>query len=359
VNHEITSLRSKNICTDDVIVTGITVLSGDEELASAGEDGYRLTVKDNILLESGMEQETADYLVGKLIGLQFRPLSITCKSNPSIEAGDRIRVVDEKGNSYETVVTSTSFAVLETQAISCDAASPAVNSSQRLSQTAQAIVASKKYTQEYTDTKFDAHDQALKELANRITTSSGMYITEVPQENGSTIYYAHGKPLLEESQYIWKFTIEAIAISTDGGNTWPYGLDISGTAILNRIYAVGLNADYITAGTFTVKDDEGNIVFSANKDTGQVVISALTAFENKLGKYLRIDPDEESISLGSSKNPIVLKVVNNRIAFMQAGTEIAWFSDNQLHTKQLVVEELADLCGLIVTIDENGDTFIS
>lgn len=349
VSHTIDILRSRTICTDNVTVTGINVYAGSDVAAQAGADGYRLSIKDNLLLESGKEQETADYLAGKLVGLTFRPLSVTCKSDMSIEAGDKVTVVDEKGKQYTTFVTSTTFAALEAQTVACNAASPTVNSSRRLSETAKAVIESKRYTQEAVSTERTAREAALQNLANRFATSSGMYITEERQEDGSVIYYSHDKPLLEESKYIWKFTIEAIGISIDGGQSYPYILDVSGTAILDRIYAVGIDADYITTGAFVVRDSAGNVVFSADKDTGQVLIAALTEFRNELGEYLRIDPEEGSISLGSSKSPVVLKIINNRIAFTQSGQEIAWFSDNQLHIRQLIVTELANLCGLKVT----------
>ena len=38
---------------------------------------------------------------------------------------------------------------------------------------------------------------------------------------------------MEESDIIWKFTAEAIGISTDGGKTWPYGFSVNVAAILH------------------------------------------------------------------------------------------------------------------------------
>lgn len=342
------TLYGKTICTDDVTITGITVAVG-ETTAQSGADGYRLSISDNILLAEDRAQETSDYLGDRLIGFSFRPLSVSCQSDPSIEAGDRITVRDEKGSEYQTVVTSTTFAVLESQKIACNAASPTVNAGQRLSETSKAIIANRKYTDEAMEHERSERETALEDLNRQLAESSGMYVTAQTQEDGSTIYYMHDKAKLEDSGIVWKLTADAMGISTDGGKTYPYGLDVSGTAILNRIYAIGLDANYITTGSFVVKDSDGNIVFSADKDTGKVIISALTAFQNQLGEYLRINPDDESISLGSSKSPITLRIVNNRIAFMQSDQEVAWFSDNQLHTAQLIVTELADLCGLKIT----------
>lgn len=274
VNHEISGLSSKNICTDTVTITGIDVLSGNETIASTGEDGYKLSIKDNALIQEGTEQDIADFIAEKLVGFSFRPLSVTCRNDASIEAGDKVRVVDEKGNMYETLVTSTTFTMMDKQKVECNAASPIVNSSERLSDTAKAIIETKKYTQEQVNKEKTAREKALEEMSGRIAKSSGLFMTEKKQEDGSTIYYGHDKQKLEDSTFVWKFGIEAMGISTDGGKTYPYGLDVSGTAILNRIYTVGLNADYITSGTFVAKDKEGNIVFSVNVETGEVYVKA-------------------------------------------------------------------------------------
>lgn len=244
VSQSIDILYGKSICTDDVTITGTEVVAG-ETTAKSGSDGYRLSISDNILLAEDKAQETATYLGNKLIGLKFRPLSVTCKSDPSIEAGDRITVRDEKGNEYETVVTSTTFAVLESQKVACNAASPTINGGKRLSETSKAIIANRKYADEAVEHERLEREAALEEMNRQLAESSGMYITSKKQDDGSTIYYAHDKPKLDESQIVWKMTATAIGISADGGKTYPYGLDVSGKAILDRIYVIGINAENV------------------------------------------------------------------------------------------------------------------
>lgn len=248
VSRTVTTLYSKTVCTDDVTITGITVTSG-ETTAKSGDDGYRLAISDNILLEEEKAQETADYLGNKLIGLTFRPLSVSCQSDPSIEAGDRIAVKDEKGNTYQTVVTSTTFAVLEAQKIACNAASPTVNGGQRLSETSKAIIASRKYTNEAIEYERTERESAIEDLNKQLDESPGLYCTPQVQEDGSTIYYLHEKAELSDSLIVWKYTATAFGASTDGGKTYPYGFDVSGKAILDRIYVIGLDAKYIKTGT--------------------------------------------------------------------------------------------------------------
>ena len=237
------TLRNKSICTDDVTITGITVSKG-ESTAQAGADGYRLSIIDNILLEESKIQETANYLASKLVGLSFRPLSVSCQSDPSIEAGDRITIKDGDAT-YATVVTSTTFAVLEAQKVACNVASPTVNAGKRLSETSKAIIANHKYTDEAMEHERTERETALEDLNKQLAEASGMYTTAQRQADGSTIYYTHDKPELKDSKIVWKLTATALGISTDGGKTYPIGLDVSGTAILNRIYANGIDGKYV------------------------------------------------------------------------------------------------------------------
>lgn len=237
------TLRNKSICTDDVTITGITASKG-ESTAQAGTDGYRLSIIDNILLEESKIQETANYLASKLVGLSFRPLSVSCQSDPSIEAGDRITIKDGDAT-YATVVTSTAFAVLEAQKVACNAASPTVNAGKRLSETSKAIIANRKYTDEAMEHERTERETALEDLNKQLAEASGMYTTAQKQADGSTIYYTHDKPELKDSKIVWKLTATALGISTDGGKTYPIGLDVSGTAILNRIYVTGIDGKYV------------------------------------------------------------------------------------------------------------------
>lgn len=237
------TLRNKSICTDDVTITGITVSKG-ESAAQAGADGYRLSIIDNILLEESKIQEMANYLASKLVGLSFRPLSVSCQSDPSIEAGDRITIKDGDAT-YATVVTSTTFAVLEAQKVACNAASPTVNAGKRLSETSKAIIANRKYTDEAMERERTERETALEDLNKQLAEASGMYTTAQRQADGSTIYYTHDKPELKDSKIVWKLTATALGISTDGGKTYPIGLDVSGTAILNRIYVTGIDGKYV------------------------------------------------------------------------------------------------------------------
>ena len=292
------TLRNKSICTDDVTITGITVSKG-ESTAQAGADGYRLSIIDNILLEESKIQETANYLASKLVGLSFRPLSVSCQSDPSIEAGDRITIKDGDAT-YATVVTSTTFAVLEAQKVTCNAASPTVNAGKRLSETSKAIIANRKYTDEAMEHERTERETALNDLNKQLAEASGMYTTAQKQADGSTITYMHNKPELSDSRVVWKITAEAIGLSTDGGKTYLYGVDTSGKAILDKLYANGIDADCVKIGKETVSQ-----IISDMKKSVEKQGSSLETMETQIKeKVWREDIDETNTAITQTRTEV-------------------------------------------------------
>lgn len=288
--HTIDALKVFKPELEDIQITGIQVTVEKEddrenpEVILAGTAGYVLEITGNPLIAEGQTETVAAHLYEKMAGMTFRPLEVTGIVDCSIEAGDAICVIDRKGNEYQSWATNVSYAPGSACRITCGAESPGEKNASRYSETTKAVTQLKKKLRlERTE-----RETALAALAERLQNSSGLFCTKVAMPNGSTVYYMHDKPLLEDSGIIWKLTAEAIGISTDGGKTYPYGLDVSGTAILKRVYTIGLNASYINSGTFTAKDADGNIVFLVDVDTGRVQIdaSSITMHSESLEEHL-------------------------------------------------------------------------
>lgn len=105
--------------------------------------------------------------------------------------------------------------------------------------------------------------EAKDDIQGSLDSTSGMFTTKQKQSDGSYIYYFHDQSELASSTNIWKMTSESIAVSVDGGKTYPCGITVSGDAILNLIYAKGINADYITAGK--ISDESGESYWDLGK----------------------------------------------------------------------------------------------
>lgn len=90
---------------------------------------------------------------------------------------------------------------------------------------------------------------AMDKMNAMVQNASGMFSTDEKQPDGSTIHYLHDKKTLLESTNVIKVTSEAIGFSTDGGKTYPFGLAINGDVVANILNAIGINANWINAGT--------------------------------------------------------------------------------------------------------------
>lgn len=273
-NHRISKFTSLKASEFDIIITGIKVVDNGEEdnEYTFGSEDYLLTVDSNPFIEAGKAETIARHLGAKIVGMKFRPLDCSCLSNPLIEAGDSALVTDRYGNKYFCYINNVSYSIGTYTSISCEAKTPSSNKATPYSNETKATVIARKEALK----KIEIYNSSIQQLTSLITQSFGVFKTEEVLSDGSTIYYMHDKPKLEDSMKIWKMTADAFAVSSDGGKTWNAGLDAQGNAAVNALSAIGVNADWIQTGAFEVIDDNGNTIFRADKDTGQVSTSIAT-----------------------------------------------------------------------------------
>ena len=265
------AISSSTICTDDVVITGVRVTAQDEvetdgtmgdygETYLYGAEGYVLLIENNPLVLYGEASAVATMVGLRVVGMTFRPFHLSAIGDPAIEAGDPVIVIDGKSNQYRSFITSLTYTSGGFESFACDAETPGRNTAAAYGALTKAYVNLKnKVTREQT-----ARETAVATLAYQIANSSGLYMTAEEQVDHSFIYYMHDKPTLAESQIVWKMTANAFAVSTDGGTTYAYGLDANGDAVLNRIYAIGINADYITTGSLDADLITSGKIQSAN-----------------------------------------------------------------------------------------------
>lgn len=241
---ELRNFDSLKIGTEDVVITGIRMkvkgkTSEEDQTFLCGQEGYILEI-DNPLA-TGQEQLLVDSIGQRLVGVHLRDFSGDHIAYPLAEFMDHVYIEDRKGRKYQTVLTDISFTFFGITTLKNSAVSAIRNSSKYTSEVSKTYEEVKKLVTE----ERKARDTAIENLAKRLESSSGMYCTKDKQPDGSVIYYMHDKPELSDSMIVWKITVEAIGISTDGGKTYPIGLDVSGDAILNRIYVNGIDGKYI------------------------------------------------------------------------------------------------------------------
>lgn len=261
-------ISSPTLSTDDIVITGIRVKSGDTSYLY-GADGYVIELENN-LLQSDQVQTVASWIGDNLIGIRFRSMEGDLLYNPLIEFGDMARTYDRKGNSYITPITYAASPLNGKTTLKTQAESPIRGISRYYSESTKTVVEARKLVQQ----EKSARNKALEELKEGLVDGSGMYETSVKQEDGSVISYIHDKPTIEKSKIVIKLTSNAIGVSNDGGQTYPCGFVFNGTLITRILQAEGISADLIDTGALTVKDDKGNIIFQADIDNKTVRISS-------------------------------------------------------------------------------------
>lgn len=258
--------QQSKVSTDDVTITGVSVTAQDEETseggiaekgetALSGKTGYVLSISGNKFVSFGTAQRVADLIAPNVVGLKFRTFSASTLGNPVMECGDAVYVTDYTANAYRSYITQLTYTVGSYESVACNAETPthkaAINASAatKTLQETRALVANERSSRE----------AALSRLSNQISEKAGLYQTVETLGDGSKVFYLHDAETVGRSKTIWKMNAQAIAVSTDGGKSYTSGISADGNAILNRIYAVGIDASHINSGTYTVTDNDGNV----------------------------------------------------------------------------------------------------
>lgn len=285
---------SPTVSSDDIIITGIKLKNRENE-AMYGSRGYVLELESDLVADSDLDTVAAQ-IGDSIIGVKFRNMSGELAYNPLIEFGDMAYTYDRRWNRYITPLTDVSCSVNGKTTVKTQADDPIRGMSKFVSDGTKAIVEARRLVKiEKTE-----REKAVERLAGILASSGGLYMTEEPQEDGSTIYYMHNKPTLEESDIIWKLTAEAFAVSIDGGKTYPYGFAVTGELITRLLYAEGINATYINTGALIVKDKNEKVIFEVDMDKKSVYMDPDTLTIGGMPLSKKLASMDENIA--SAKN---------------------------------------------------------
>ena len=277
--HKLTEWSNLTVDTSDITVTGIQMertvkrtIDGKEqevkETVLAGTKGYVLTVVNPLV--TGNEGTLISWIYAVFKDVSFRKFEGDSFGYPIAEFMDMAKISDWKGNEYNTFLTDVNFNFFGFTTMKNSAESGLRLASQYSNGETRADIKAA----DLVSRERSARETAVQKLQDAAANASGMYETRVELEDKSVITYLHDKPTLEESLVVIKITAEAVAVSNDGGKTYPYGMILTGDLITKMLYAEGINADYIDTGTLVVRDKDGNVKFLVDLTTGQVVINA-------------------------------------------------------------------------------------
>lgn len=259
----------------DLEITGVKVTEyssnsseSNAKTYQSGDEGYIIDISENKLIQPGTGQTICSIIAERCVGLKFRPFTTSALTDIALEAGDAITITDRNGEEHKSYLTSLTLNPGTFEQLECSAKSVSRNKQKQytLNQQAQS-----EYRKSLRDER-TSREKALEELSQRLAESSGTYTTVETQPDGSNIYYLHNKPQLSDSDIVWKMTAEAWAVSTDGGQHWNGGMTVDGDVIARILTATGVNADWIKTGALVVRDNSGNIIFSADITKHQLIM---------------------------------------------------------------------------------------
>lgn len=186
------------------------------------------------------------------VQLDGSDLLTPCSSSVNVKDGERVMVVI---GGHEAVVTG-------------NMSSPAARIGD--------VEDTKKEMSEGFNQSLDAYDTKLAQMNELAANTLGFYYTEEKTADGSIIAYRHDKAKLSESKIIYKNGIDGFFLSVDGGQTWKAGFDNNGDAVLNILYAIGIQSKWINTRGFTATDNSGKETFKIDENTGSVYIDPNT-----------------------------------------------------------------------------------
>ena len=293
--HALFSIQNLQYDVDDVIVTGVKYVEDETEYMS-GQDGYVITI-DNQLL-SGNAQAGVEAIGNQLIGLRMRPFSCDGIANGYATFGDPVEFIDTKNRVFRSFATNVEFVFGGSTSWSCSAKSAEEDVSEFIGGQQAVVEQAKKDTEK----KLSAYDVKLKQMNELAANTLGFYYTEEVQADGSTISYRHDKPTLADSKVIYKTGVAGFFLSVDGGRTWKAGFDSNGDAVLNILYAIGIQSEWINTRGLTAKDNNGNTTLRIDADTGAVTLEV----ENFTLKSRTIEQIAKDVVDGAVQNNVTI-----------------------------------------------------
>lgn len=268
--------------TDDVVITCVRVITEDENsnqvTYQSGSDGYTIIIDSNKLVTNDNAADIASMIGERVVGLRFRPMTVSTLQDPTIEAGDGAIVYDRKLKLYKTFFTNVVFSIDADNQMSNDAESALRNSAERFSE------ATKIYRDliKRVNRNKTEWEKAYDELKKGMEGKNGLFPVMQKQEDGSTVLNFCDTPTLDKATVVVRLSANGWGMSTDGGKTWNAGALVDGTTITKILSAIGINADWINVGTLSGKyidarglvvlDSEGkNATFKVTEE-GKVII---------------------------------------------------------------------------------------
>ena len=231
----------------DVRISGVKLTQNGITYLS-GSDRYIVEIQNNSLINAGDEATILSDIASRIIGCGMRAFSANHLADPTLEAGDTVTLTDHMGNTYRSVVTDTEFSAGEQQRTDCDAESYVSNQSIRYSSASKAIA-----------------DYNVSSASSLVANAYGLYRSSItnPQSSGTT-EAVHNASTFETSTFAMIKNENGLQTGTRATTsdpwTWTATDAAEGAGLQEVLDVVGINADWIRAGTINAIDITGSTI---------------------------------------------------------------------------------------------------
>lgn len=281
-----------------LMITSVSTGTADVPMIRGeGANGTNITFENPYITDA-----MADTVFTKVNNLTFTPCEVKWRGDPSIQAGDMVKVVDKNGIPHNVPIMRRTLKVGGgcNDTIYCDGVGETKSEfSGRFESVGQKI--QKVYAN---------LEQAILNATNAITGNSGGYVVVHDTNND-------GRPdeiLITDSENlslatkVWRWNKEGLGYSYNAaGNAYlgPYGIAMTAEG--------QINASFITTGLLSAE--------------------LIRIGDEKFGDYIRLESG--TMVFGSAESPMTLKLENNQVAFYSGDTRIAYFSNNSFEIENL------------------------
>lgn len=233
---------SHEIDENPVVLTGVQVIQGEDTYLE-GSSEYCISLRDNPLVTHD-HRLLAQALRHKLNGFSYVPFKAAVVSMPYVYPLDTMTFTKTDGTEVPVIITDVTYILNNNTIIAGKGETNVRNryaSTGGFTRRESAIITS---LEKKLDKNLASKVSDVLEFNRLLGGAMGMYSTPYTLGDGSTIYYMHDSPSLDESRLIYTMTARGVAWTdqgwNDGNPIWTYGATSAGDALFRKLSAEGI-----------------------------------------------------------------------------------------------------------------------
>ncbi len=360
------------VAENPVNITGVTY--GQDYVV--GTTAYAISLNSNPILDSlGSETITQilNTILSKYSTLSYYPSKANINLNAAFESGDIVSLTDKNGNEYLTIISQINATGTSQMRIVGSGATKEQNK-----YVTQGILSGRvaEILREVSLIETDLIpqiSQAIIDASEKITgaISGHIYIPEADDpyglSTGQILIMDAATP--DEAINVWRWNLNGLGFSDSGVNgTFETAITQDGQIVANFITAGIMNASVIKTGTLASTNNaswidldngtfnlgNGSLVYDGTTLNIQKQIDDATDRLDEQSQYIKIDPSEPSITIGTSENGANIKVEDDVLTLNGADNTKATLKSSKFNVDQIQTKKQYFGTSCAWVLGENG-----